>query len=237
MCTVIIRVPARSDAPTRLVAIRDEDPARPWNPVGAWWPDAFPGVVGVHDVRAGGAWLAADPAARRLAVLLNRHDDGSLPDDAVVSRGTLPLASVAGTAPDAAPRTRGFNLLEVDGATARVVSWDGAERRVTELEPGTHMIAHDDLDDPRTARITRWLPEFTDAGTDASARWWDDWIGVIGRSAALAATDDRAIIRDHRHLGIPTLSLLVCVASVGPDGVELRDAALPAPGTWGPLPL
>ncbi|MBZ4487559.1 NRDE family protein [Microbacterium sp. cx-55] len=235
MCTVIVRVPENPDAPTRLIAIRDEDPGRPWNPVGPWWPDAFPGVLGVHDVRAGGAWLAADPGAGRLAVLLNRHDDGSLPDADAVSRGILPLASVAGSPPGEAPRTRGFNLLEIDGAASRVVSWDGVRRGVTELAPGTHMIAHDDLDDPRTARITRWLPEFTAADTDAAGAWWAPWLGVIERSTALAATDDRAIIRDHRHLGIPTLSLLICVASVRSHGVELRDATLPAPGTWGPL--
>jgi hypothetical protein len=238
MCTVIVRVPSTPGEPTRLVAVRDEDPNRPWHPVGPWWPDTFPGVVGVHDVRAGGAWLAADPRRGRLAVLLNRHDDGALPDDAVVSRGTLPLASVAGESPDAAPRTRGFNLLEIGADGSRVVSWDGSERRVTRLEPGTHMIAHDDLDDPRTARITRWLPEVASAatvnGTEAPGHWWDEWIAVIDRSAALDATDDRAIIRDHRHLGIPTLSLLVCVASVGADGVEVRDAALLAPGVWGP---
>jgi hypothetical protein len=237
MCTVIIRVPESPGEPTRLIAVRDEDPDRPWNPVGPWWPDTYPGVVGVHDVRAGGAWLAADPHSSRLAVLLNRADDGALPDDAVVSRGTLPLASVAGVASDAAPRTRGFNLLEIGPDASRVVSWDGAERRVTELAPGTHMIAHDDLDDPRTARITAWLPEFSSAAMGPGEKWWDEWIAVIERSAALAATDDRAIIRDHRHVGIPTLSLLVCVASVGVGGVELRDAALPAPGTWGSLAL
>ena len=237
MCTVIIRVPESAAEPTRLIAVRDEDPDRPWNPVGPWWPETYPGVLGVHDVRAGGAWLAADPDSSRLAVLLNRADDGALPDDAAVSRGTLPLASAAGEIPDAAPRTRGFNLLEIAPGGSRVVSWDGTRRRVTELAPGTHMIAHDDLDDPRTARITAWLPEFTSAGTDSAERWWDEWIAVIERSAALAATDDRAIIRDHRHVGIPTLSLLVCAASVSEDGVELRDAALPAPGTWGALTL
>ncbi len=238
MCTVVIRVPDDPAEPTRLVAVRDEDPGRPWHPLGAWWPDTHPGVIGVHDVRAGGAWLAADPATSRLAVLLNRADDGTLPDAAAVSRGTLPLASVAGAGPDAAPRTRGFNLLEVGADGARVRSWDGAVLRTATLEPGTHMIAHDDLDDPRTARITAWLPAFAAAGTDAGeaadGRWWDEWIAVIDRSAALPATDDRAIIRDHRHIGIPTLSLLACVASVGPQGIDVRDAALPAPGVWGP---
>ena len=61
MCTVIIHVGESPSEPIRLVAIRDEDPARPWNPLGRWWPDTHSGVVGVRDVRAGGAWLAADP--------------------------------------------------------------------------------------------------------------------------------------------------------------------------------
>lgn len=237
MCTVIVRVPTDRTRPTRLIAIRDEDPTRPWHPVGTWWPDTHPGVVGVHDVRAGGAWLAADPASARLAVLLNRRDDGTLPDESAISRGTLPLASVAGQSPDAAPRTRGFNLLEVTPAASRVLSWDGADLRETTLEPGTHMIAHDDLDDPRTARITAWLPEFTATPAEDGESWWEGWMRVIERSAGLAATDDRALIRDHRHIGIPTLSLLVCAASVGVDGVEVRDATLPAPGVWGPLTL
>ncbi len=220
-----------------MIAVRDEDPERPWDPLGTWWPETHPGLVGVRDARAGGAWLAADPAASRLAVLLNREDDGTLPDDAALSRGTLPLASAAGESLDAAPRTRGFNLLEIDASGSRVVSWDGVARRATGLAPGTHMIAHDDVDDPQTARITAWLPEFAVAGTGAATEggWWHEWLAVIDRSAALAATDDRAIIRDHRHIGIPTLSLLVCVASVGPDGVDVRCAPLPAPGTWGPL--
>ena len=235
MCTVVIRVPDDPAEPTRLIAVRDEDPGRPWNPLGTWWPDTHPGVIGVHDVRAGGAWLAADPAASRLAVLLNRADDGVLPDDAAITRGALPLASVAGHSPDAAPRTRGFNLLEVGPEGSRVLAWDGAVLRTTTLEPGTHMIAHDDLDDPQTARITAWLPAFAEAATSDGEGWWDGWLAVIEQSAALAATDDRAIIRDHRHIGIPTLSLLVCVASVGPQGVDVRDATLPAPGVWGPL--
>ncbi|MEV7692306.1 NRDE family protein [Microbacterium sp. NPDC089189] len=236
MCTVIVRVPEDPAVPTRLLAIRDEDPDRPWHPLGAWWPDEHPGVVGVHDVRAGGAWLAADPATTRLAVLLNRADTSPLADDAVLSRGTLPLASVEGTLGDAPPPTRGFNLLEVGPEGSRVVSWDGESLRAVPLAPGTHMIAHDDLDDPRTARITTWLPRFAEAPEpqDDDA-WWDDWLAIVAESAALAATDDRALIRDHRHLGIPTLSLMVAVASVGGDAAELdvRDATLPAPGVWG----
>ncbi|PNA34677.1 NRDE family protein, partial [Pseudomonas sp. MPR-AND1A] len=61
MCTVIVRVPDDPRHPTRVLAVRDEDPEREWNPLGDWWPEAHPGVIGVRDVRAGGAWLAAAP--------------------------------------------------------------------------------------------------------------------------------------------------------------------------------
>ncbi|NLE97708.1 MAG: hypothetical protein GX596_06935, partial [Propionibacterium sp.] len=69
MCTVVIRVPEPdSEEPVRLLAVRDEDPGRPWRTLGQWWT---PGVVGVLDELAGGAWLAADDES--LAVLVNRE--------------------------------------------------------------------------------------------------------------------------------------------------------------------
>lgn len=236
MCTVIIHVPDAEDAPVRLLAIRDEDPARPWNPLGAWWPER-PDVVGVQDVRAGGAWLAADRAERRLAVLLNRRGGEALPDAAVVSRGTLALESVAGRPPAERPPMRGFNLLEVAPASARVVSWDGEVRRTATIGPGTHMIAHDDVDDPATARISHWLESFRVADPGDGDDWYAPWLEVLERSARLGRFDDRAIIRDNTPHGYPTLSLLLCAASIGPRGVELRYADLPTPGEWSPLTL
>ena len=68
MCTVVIRVPTAGGGPVRVLAVRDEDPSRPWRPLGPWWPK-LPQVRGVKDELAGGAWLAADDT--RLAVLLN----------------------------------------------------------------------------------------------------------------------------------------------------------------------
>jgi uncharacterized protein with NRDE domain len=227
MCTVVLRVPDDPAEPVRLLAVRDEDPSRPWDPLGAWWPDAHPGVVGVRDVRAGGAWLAADPEARRLAVILNRAEVTG----AAGSRGTVVLDAVAGDPPADRPDTNGFNLVEVDAAGARVTSWDGTDLRRRQLEPGVHMIAHDDVDDPETARIARWLPEF--AATDAGAVTDDDgWMRLLERTATLDPTDDRAIVRDNRAHGYPTLSLLVCEATVGPDGVDIAYGELDRPGHW-----
>lgn len=237
MCTVVIRVPESPSAPTRVLAIRDEDPERPWNPLGRWWPEPHDGVVGVRDARAGGAWLAADPASGRLAVLLNRADVSTRPESEIVSRGGIVLASVAGRSPEGDPATHGFNLVEVDGPHARVITWDGEALRSTPLAPGTHMIAHDDVDDPGTPRIARWLEEFRAAEPTDDERWWMPWVAVLERTAQVPPTDDGAIIRDNRPYGYPTLSLLACVASVTSDGVDVHYGELTDPGQWGGLDL
>ncbi|MFS0910736.1 NRDE family protein [Microbacterium sp. 179-I 3D2 NHS] len=231
MCTVVIDVEDAGSA--RLLAVRDEDPLREWDALGPWWPEEYAGVIGIRDRRAGGAWLAAAPAEGRLAVLLNRADVGDLPSGRAVSRGTLALESVAGRSPEAPLPMHGFNLLEVSPEGARVLSWDGAVLRETPVGPGTHMIAHDDLDDAATPRIAAWLPEFRALGpAAASTDWADDWVALLGASARLSPEDDRAIIRDNRPHGYPTQSLLYAVATVSGRTVEVRDVALPAPARW-----
>lgn len=231
MCTVVIDVEDAGSA--RLLAVRDEDPLREWDGLGPWWPEQYPGVIGIRDRRAGGAWLAVDPAKRRLAVLLNRADVRDLADDRAVSRGSLALESVSGRSPDGPLPMHGFNLLEVGPDGARVILWDGETLRETAVAQGTHMIAHDDLDDAVTPRILTWLPRFR-ALEPASARddWAADWIALLAESAGLAPEDDRAIIRDNRPHGYPTQSLLYATASVTAAGVDVRDHALPSPAHW-----
>lgn len=242
MCTVIVTVPESTAQPVRLLAVRDEDPGRAWDRLGPWWPDAYPGVVGIRDVRAGGAWLAANPGERRLAVLLNRIDRSSRAEAELHTRGVVTLDSVVGRSPSRHPATHGFNLVEVTAHSARVVSWNGLERTVVDLAPGTHMVAHHDVDDGDTERIARWLPAFRDAAVEAEpeaghGEWWDAWMSVVARSARLPATDDAAIIRRRSFDGIPSYSLLVCVASVGESGLDVHDAPLATPGVWSPLAL
>ncbi len=227
VCTVVIDV---ADAGARLLAVRDEDPQRAWDDLGEWWPEEYPGVIGIHDRRAGGAWLAVSPRERRLAVLLNRADtlDPSLE---ALSRGSLALESVAGRSPEAPLRMHGFNLLEVTPSGSRVLHWDGAELRETPVPHGVHMIAHDDLDDPRTARIEAWLPEFAAARPDDDG-WADRWVALLARSAQLSPDDDRAIIRDNNAHGYPTESLLYCTAEVQADAASVRSHVLAEPGRW-----
>jgi hypothetical protein len=239
MCTVIIQVGESPSDPIRILAIRDEDPARPWNPLGPWWPDTHEGVVGVRDVRAGGAWLAADPATRRLAVLLNRKDHSERDESELVSRGTIVLGSVAGERLPASPPTHGFNLVEVVPGGVRVTMWDGVALRSEALPPGTHMIAHDDVDDAATPRIAYWLDEFrrTPLGDSGSPSWWEPWMTVLGRSGELTPTDDRAIVRDNRPLGYPTLSTLICVAELSDTALEVHYGEFDHPGEWNTVSL
>ncbi|EPD84789.1 hypothetical protein HMPREF1529_01395 [Microbacterium sp. oral taxon 186 str. F0373] len=234
MCTVIVHVPHDDGAPVRLLAVRDEDPQRTWDPLGAWWPE-LPGVKGVRDRRAGGAWLAVDAEAGRVAVILNRADvlvaDPTGQAEPPVSRGRIVLDAVAGRTPDSPPHAQGFNLVEATAAGARVTMWDGGALRRVDLTPGIHMIAHDDVDDEATARIAAWRDAFT-APDSAHARWWEPWLDTLERTSAVGSTDDRAIVRDNRPFGYPTLSLLVCAVSLGPDGVEARYAEFDEPGRW-----
>lgn len=232
MCTVVIDAVGPRTA--RLLAVRDEDPQREWDALGSWWPETHPGVVGIRDRRAGGAWLAANPAEGRLAVLLNRADVLDLPAELALSRGSLALESVVGRSPETPERMHGFNLLEVRPEGTRVLSWDGVELRETPIDRGTHMIAHDDLDDESTPRIAAWLPEFRALGPTAdSDDWRADWVGMLAASARLSPEDDRAIIRDNRPHGYPTQSLLYCTASIDAAGVEVEYHALPSPAHWG----
>jgi hypothetical protein len=229
VCTVVIDV---TNAGARMLTVRDEDPQRPWDDLGEWWPDTYPGVIGIHDRRAGGAWLAIDPDAGRLAVLLNRADVLGLPESDVLSRGSLALESVAGRSPVGATLPmHGFNLLEATPEGSRVLSWDGVALRETPVRDGVHMIAHDDLDDPRTARIEAWLPLFAGSRPDDDG-WAERWIGLLAESATLSPDDDRAIIRDNNPHGYPTMSLLFCTAEVSADGASARSHVLARPGHW-----
>ncbi|WZH35688.1 MAG: NRDE family protein [Microbacterium enclense] len=229
MCTVVIDVPAEPGDPVRLLAVRDEDRERPWRGLGPWWPDR-PDVLGVRDDRAGGAWLAIDPVRSRLAVLLNREDLSTRGDDEVVSRGAIALDALGDGIPDMPP-TRGFNLVEVDATGAHLVEWDGLRSRRTRLGPGTHMIAHHAVDDPSTPRIARWLEEFRRAGIQTGAAWWEPWMRVVQESTSDPGS---SVLRRDAHDDLVLESLLVCAASIGADGVEVREAALAEPGRWDP---
>lgn len=243
VCTAVIEVPESPEGAMRVLAVRDEDPSRPWDPLGEWWP-ARPGVVGVHDRLAGGAWLAAQQREGRLVLILNRAevsaDQGSHTHrPAPKSRGTVVLDELAGAKLEDPPQTAGFNMLTVAGGWAVVTQWDGVAVSRRTLEPGVHMLAHHDVDDTvNTARIARWLPEYRALAGLPDDAWRAAWVALLSESAGLGAADDRAIIRDNRAHGYPTQSLLVCLAEVanpdaaGRGGMRIDSAVLAEPAQW-----
>lgn len=238
MCTAVIEVPDAAGQPVRVLAIRDEDPARPWRAPGAWWPE-YPDAIGIADQRAGGAWLAYRDRPARLAILLNRVErrEPAVP----ATRGTIPLASIADASFDAElERLRGFNLVEIEAGRARVRSWDGVDFRVEDLAPGVHMVAHDGVDDARTARIDQWLGRFREAAERAAGQgdegWATAWERVVAESARLSPSDERSLIRDQSYQGVRSASLLLCLATVSGAGVELQYRELDRPGVWGFAP-
>jgi len=137
--------------------------------------------------------------------------------------------------PEGRPHTHGFNLVEVTASQASVTMWDGAPVRRVVLAPGVHMIAHDDVDDPATARIVAWRGAFAEVAAREGADggdWAETWLDALERTSAVGPVDDRAIVRDNRPFGYPTLSLLVCAVSAGVAGVDVRYGEFDRPGVW-----
>src|SRR5437868_12239052 len=176
MCTVIVRTD-----PLTLLGVRDEFAARPWEGPGEHWP-RYPGVIGGRDLRAGGTWLAFDPATRRAAALLNGRGRPA-PEAVRLSRGDLPLRAVAEGAPPKVDLLRydPFHLLIADPAEVRLWSWDGERATETPLPAGVSVIVNDGMDraDPKAAAL---LPLFEGAA---------DWRDPV---AAEPDTDPRSLI-------------------------------------------
>ena len=63
------------------------------------------------------------------------------------------------------------------------------------------------------------------------------WLEIVERSAELAGDDEAAIIRRQSFEGIPSYSLVICVATVGEGALDVRDTPLTTPGRWTPEPL
>ncbi|WP_113703670.1 NRDE family protein [Nonomuraea lactucae] len=158
MCTVIVK----TGRPLTLIGVRDEFADRPWEGPGEHWPE-HPGVLGGRDLKAGGTWLAVNPAARRVAALLNGRGTPA-PDTVKISRGDLALRAVAaGDLPDAdLTRYDPFHLVLAGVSGARLASWDGVRLTTTELPDGTSMIVNTGLD-PAHPRVAAHRHRFESA--------------------------------------------------------------------------
>ncbi|PZF56222.1 MULTISPECIES: NRDE family protein [unclassified Curtobacterium] len=252
MCTVVVRVEPDTAWPVTLLALRDEDPSRPWDPPRAWWQDRGDDVVGVRDRTAGGAWLAASAPRRALAVVLNRAEPVPATDGGWATRGWLPLDAVTGaTRAGERPTERSYNLVHATPQGVRVTSWDGARVLTRGLGPGVHVVTEGAPDDVALPRIARWLDPFRDASapvgpppsiepllaaeapTTGLGADWEDWFAVLRSGADVAPDRPDAILRDDLRADGRFATLSVVAAAVGPSGVVLEHARLATPGRLG----
>ncbi|MFI7453285.1 NRDE family protein [Nonomuraea sp. NPDC049714] len=204
MCTVIVR----TGQPLTLMGVRDEFTDRPWEGPGEHWPD-HPGVIGGLDLKAGGTWLAVDPAARRAAALLNGHGQAA-PEATKISRGGLPLLAVTtGELPDLDfTRYDPFHLVLADLTRTRLFSWDGVRLSAAELPDGTTMIVNTGLD-PANDRVAAFRPRF--AGDT-------DWRELI--TDPPSADPGALIVRHELPDGRVFATLSVTLLTLTPEGVN-----------------
>ncbi len=241
MCTVVVSVDPEAPSPVLLAGVRDEFVARPWMSPAAHWAD-YPDLIGGRDLKAGGTWLAADPASRRVAAILNGRGVAA-PEEIRRSRGDLPLrAAVAGELPPAdLTRYDPFHLLIAGLDGVRLWSWDGERLSEDKLPNGVHMVVNSGWEqgeeDPRVA----WFrPRFADAvrpgrprGGGSPARFWGDWL-ELASGAGLALDDPRAMIfRKDLGDGRIYASLSVTLIALSDEGIRYDFCPLPEdPSSW-----
>ncbi|WP_043627992.1 NRDE family protein [Nonomuraea candida] len=212
MCTLIVRT-----GPTlSLMGVRDEFADRPWEGPGEHWPE-YPGVIGGRDLKAGGTWLAVNPAARRAAALLNGHGRAA-GEKTKVSRGDLALrAACTGEGPGGdLGHYDPFHLVLADLSRVRLFSWDGAGLAVSELPAGTSMVVNTGLD-PDSPRVVAHLPRFRDQA---------DWGELI--TAEPSSDASALIVRHELPDGRVFASLSVMRVEIGPGDVTYAFTDLTA---------
>ncbi|MFC4121147.1 NRDE family protein [Nonomuraea zeae] len=212
MCTLIVR----TGQPLTLMGVRDEYADRPWEGPAEHWPE-YPGVIGGRDLKAGGTWLAVNPAARRAAALLNGHGRPAQ-ETTKISRGDLALrAAYTGEMPDAdLTRYDPFHLVLADLSRVRLHSWDGLRLTTSDLPGGTSMVVNSGLD-PASERVVAYLPRFE------SAAEWGELINVEPSSDPGAL-----IIRHELPDGRIFASLSVMEVALTPEGATYEFTDLTA---------
>lgn len=234
MCTAIISIDPTSAYPVLLCGVRDEFLGRPWEPPAQHWP----GLWGGRDLRAGGTWLAVDPATPRVAALLNAFGPHVGPGR--VSRGGLPLAF----GPPADPSVYDpFHLIVASLDGVRMWTWDGRSLASSALGPGLHFVVNSGLegagplaDAPPNAladigaRLAAFRPRFAAAPRPSlhgvsTMEAWGDWVPLFG---AVPPDSPSALVvrRDLGEVGIWG-SNSVSLVGLRPGGVRYDFASVP----------
>ena len=220
MCTAILGL--GPDGTVLLAGIRDEFLQRAWVPPAHYWPD-YPALIGGRDQRAGGTWLAVDPATPRLACILNGR---GRPAPALTrqSRGELPLRAAARVpiAPTSASTPRPvdltddpagltvfdpFLLVVATRGRADLLNWDGDRFTRRTLDPGLHLLFNSglagalppDAGEHETMRIRHFqarlasVPFPRPRPGDTVDAAWAPWLPLLNGDG-LSTDDPRALI-------------------------------------------
>jgi uncharacterized protein with NRDE domain len=228
MCTLVILRRPDHDWPVIVGANRDEMVDRPWHAPDRHWPDR-PEVVAGQDLEAGGTWLGLNDHGV-VAGILNRP--GALgPAPGKRSRGELVLEALdhADAAAAAAALShidgrayRPFNLVIADNRDAfwLALSQDGGVVDAQPIPDGLSMITANDLNDPETPRIRRFLPNFRDsAPPDPVAGDWQTWQALLGDTSSTPGDGPAGAMTIETEVGFGTVSssLIALPAVTLPD--------------------
>jgi hypothetical protein len=247
MCTAVISFDPSAPVPVLVAGIRDEILDRPWLPPAAHWPD-HPGLIGGRDLRAGGTWLAADPAVPRVACVLNGRGRPA-PEDVRVSRGVLPLwAAEEGKLGDVDPETFDpFHLICAEPAGVVLWSWDGSDLLQRDLGPGLHLVVNSGIaaldaayagpgDDLMAARVAHFRPRLEaalrpPAGEGPVTEAWDEWLPLLDGDGLDRADPRALVIRRGVGGGVVYGTTSVSLTALSPG--RLRYDFNPVPGDHG----
>lgn len=230
MCLILLVYRAVDGYPLLLAANREESYSRPTAP-----PQLHPGpprVVCGTDLAAGGTWLAVNEYGL-VAAVTNRPRQNVPPKPR--SRGLLCRDVVRlPTATDALELARdelehepyaGVNLLVADRHTAWVIS-AGEQLVLQPLEPGVHLLAAGDVNDPHDRRLAR-VRRLYSGQSVATA---DEFYRLASRICSLGpAEDEPAIVL--RRPGGGTVSSTILVVAENPKNSRLWHAAGPPDAT------
>lgn len=173
MCVVALALNQHPDWPIILIGNRDEYHARASAPLHVWNDGS--GIVAGRDLVGGGTWLGVVPGQQRMVVVTNARGERG-PDPDKVSRGMLVRDLLTASGDFAAPRPdqlelfNGFNLVAVDGGSARLFT-NRPDADIRALAPDVHALANEVVDRAcdRSARLAAEMRAWLTGGQDPTA--------------------------------------------------------------------